>query len=361
MIASMNDELRTKLERVRLMMVANNYGAVHIADLGNLSWILCGADMCVSLIDPPVAEVVITDKDITVLASSIEEHRLEEEELPDGVSSLYVPWYDDAKRQSILAELIGEGRVLSDDPGSGFEFRDFWALRVPLVEEEIRRYRSVCLDTSEVFTDVLLQTNSGVTELEIQGQLLEGLGSKGLQSVVLLVAGDERLERYKHPLPKNKLVQSRLMVVACTRKYGLIANLTRCVSFSGESLAKKTAYKDLLGVEAAILDHTQHGLLIRAAFDELKRAYAKAGDYDAWRAHHQGGPCGYNTRDFVAQPFGQQMIVDGSAYAWNPSLKGVKVEDTVLLRDGKLEMMTEDKRWPLSKVAGRLRPEVLEL
>lgn len=361
MIADMKSELKTKLERVRLMMAANNYDTVHIAELGNLSWILCGADLAVSLIDPPVAEVVVTGTDIVVLASNIEEFRLEEEELPEGVSIVYLPWFDESAAEALCNEYLGGRKVLSDSAASGFDYRDFWALRVPLLPEEVERYRRVAADSSEVFTDVLTSSQAGISEYEIQGRLLEGLGSKGLQAVALMVAGDERLERYKHPLAKNNLIQTRFMAVACTRKYGLISNISRLVSFAGESPKQQEAYKDLLQIEAALFKHTQHGMVLQDVFTELKKAYAIVNRNGVWKAHHQGGPCGYYSRDFIAQPNTQQIIVDASTYAWNPSLPGLKVEDTVLLLEDKLEILTQDKRWPYTEVAGHKRPAILEL
>ena len=96
-------------------------------------------------------------------------------------------------------------------------------------------------------------------------------------------------------------------------------------------------------------------------FEQVKEAYKTAGRPEAWQEHHQGGPTGYLTRDFVATPADRHMLVEGSAYAWNPSLPGLKVEDTVLLQGDTLSVLTEDPRWPLLDVGGRRRPEVLEL
>jgi Xaa-Pro aminopeptidase len=356
----MTSELEQKLSRIRLMMAANNYDAVHIAQLGNLSWLLCGADMVVSLIDGPVAEAIVTQKSVTVVASSIEQPRLEEEELPKGVELVYTPWYDSSAKEKTLKELL-TGKVLSDTAGRGFDTKDFWPLRVPLTMEEIERYRKISKEASEIFTEGLQMIKPGLTEHQVIGLLAEGLRAKGMQPVVMLAASDDRLERYKHPLPSNNKIQKRFMAVTCVRKHGLIASITRFISFGGESSEHQKRYTKLLEVEKTILDYTKHGLIIAEVFREIQAAYAKAGREVAWSEHHQGGPAGYYTRDVVATPSDNRMLVDGSAYAWNPSLPGVKVEDTILLLNDKLEVLTEDPRWPLREVGGRKRPEVLEL
>jgi Xaa-Pro aminopeptidase len=355
----MTSELGQKLSRIRLMMAANNYDAVHLTQLDNVSWVLCGADMVVSLIDAPIAEVVVTSKQVTVIASSIEQPRLEEE-LPKGVELIYTPWYDAEAKEKVLSDLLG-GKVLSDIPGRGFDTKDFWLLRVPLTIEEIERYRKLSKEASKVFTEGLQLIKPSLTEHQVIGLLAEGLRAKGMQPVVMLAASDDRLERYKHPLPSHNKIEKRFMAVTCVRKHGLITSLTRLVSFGSESSEYKKRYTKLLEVEKTILDYTQHGIIVSEMFRELQAAYAKAGREVAWSEHHQGGPTGYNTRDFIATPTETRMLVDGSAYAWNPSLPGVKVEDTILLLNDKLEVLTEDPRWPLREVGGRLRPEVLEL
>jgi Xaa-Pro dipeptidase len=356
----MTTEFGQKLSRLRLMMAANNYDAVHFAQLGNLTWLLCGGDLVVSLINEPVAEVVITSKTVTVVAANIEQPRLEQEELLKGAEVVYTPWYDSTAKQKILADLL-QGKVLSDTSGRGFESKDFWPMRVPLTLEEIDRYRKLSLETTQVFTEGFTRIKPGLTEHQVMGLLAEGLRAKGMQPVVMLAASDDRLEHYKHPLPTNKKIEKRFMAVVCVRRQGLMTSLTRLASFAKETPEHKKRYKNLLEVEKILLDYTKHGLIIAELFNEVKQAYKRAGRETAWTEHHQGGPTGYYTRDFVITPDDTRMLVDGSAYAWNPSLPGVKIEDTVLLLNDKLEILTEDQNWPTREVGGRKRPEILEL
>ena len=46
-----------------------------------------------------------------------------------------------------------------------------------------------------------------------------------------MVGSDERLERYRHPLPTDHKIDNTVMMVICAKGYGLIANLTRIVHF----------------------------------------------------------------------------------------------------------------------------------
>jgi antitoxin VapB len=40
-------------------------------------------------------------------------------------------------------------------------------------------------------------------------------------------------------------------------------------------------------------------------------------------------------------------VVNNQAFAWNPSIRGGKTEDTVLLRDGKIEYLTATPELPV--------------
>jgi antitoxin VapB len=57
--------------------------------------------------------------------------------------------------------------------------------------------------------------------------------------------------------------------------------------------------------------------------------------------------------------------VNNQAFAWNPSVRGGKVEDTVLLRDGQIELLTPTPELPAlsSSAHGKSYPAtgVLEL
>ncbi|HYG67679.1 MAG TPA: peptidase M24, partial [Anaeromyxobacteraceae bacterium] len=113
-------------------------------------------------------------------------------------------------------------------------------------------------------------------------------------------------------------------------------------------------------VEAAALDASRPGATLGAVYEAIVAAYAREGHAGEEARHHQGGPCGYLSRDAIAVPGATLALADGGAVAWNPSLTGAKLEDTVLVRAGGLEILTVDPRWPVETVAGRPRPAVLE-
>ena len=81
-------------------------------------------------------------------------------------------------------------------------------------------------------------------------------------------------------------------------------------------------------------------------FKIAQAAYAAQGFPGEERFHHQGGPTGYGEREWVATPNGTEVVVNNQAFAWNPSIRGGKTEDTVLLHDGVIENLTPTPELP---------------
>ena len=95
-------------------------------------------------------------------------------------------------------------------------------------------------------------------------------------------------------------------------------------------------------------------------FTEIQQAYERHGfGPEQWTLHHQGGPAGYAGRDPRVTSAVTDTIVLNQPFTWNPSGPGVKIEDTVLLTDSGLKILTVDERWPTTEVDGRRRPLTL--
>jgi antitoxin VapB len=137
------------------------------------------------------------------------------------------------------------------------------------------------------------------------------------------------------------------MLNLCSRKWGLAISITRFVHF-GELPADLAArFKSAAQVNAALLDATRVGATSAKFFSVAQSAYAAEGFPGEEKFHHQGGPTGYGEREWVATPDGTQTVVNNQAFAWNPSIRGAKAEDTVILRDGKIEWLTATPSLPV--------------
>jgi antitoxin VapB len=164
--------------------------------------------------------------------------------------------------------------------------------------------------------------------------------TRGIAPTVLLMATDDRIHRYKHAVPRAGVLHRYGMLNLCARRSGLIVSITRFIHFGPPPSKLAAAFEAAAQINATLLHATRDGVLSSEIFTAAHRAYASVGAADEIQNHHQGGPCGYAERDWIITPHGTERVTAPQAFAFNPSLHGAKAEDTVLLADNKIEVLT---------------------
>jgi Xaa-Pro aminopeptidase len=346
-------EREVKRERVRALLEGEG-DAIALRDPANLAWYLGGARVhVVGGMGDAICEVVVTPDDEELRTTAIEAPRMAAEELGPGAPRLRaLPWW----------EPLGPDAGASDRPRPGE--RDVAAAlvgaRAALLPEELERLRALASGTSAATGDALRAAASGESEFALAGRAARELLEREIEPVVLLVAGEERLPRHRHPLPTGAPLGARAMLVVCGRRHGLICSVTRMRAFTPLRPAERDTYDGLLAVEAAALDATRPGARIGDVVAAVAAAYPANGfAADEWHQHHQGGPTGYAPRDYLASPATDARVAGHQAFAWNPSGGGFKVEDTVLATADGVEVLGPDPGWPAVAAGGRQRPDVL--
>lgn len=338
------------VKRDRLLQLLDRHGAdrIVLSTPTSLAWYLDGARTHVSLAAPPILGCVVDRDRDTVLATDNEIDRLIAEELPRGVDVRVVPW-----DQPLPVPTL-PGTVLEEAVAA--ELR---RVRRPLLPEETARFAALGGETAAVLTRVLGRARATDRELDVAAEVTSDLVRLGAEPLVVLVGGASR-SRVRHPLPTTAPLGRRALVVVCARRSGLIVNVSRSVAFAPPTAAEEDAQLRILAVEAAYLDALVPGRTLAQVFRAGCAAYEANGfDADEWRRHHQGGVAGYAGRDPRATNLTDDPIVTGQAFAWNPTGDGAKVEDTVLLTEEGLRVLTVDQAWPTITHAGRIRPDVL--
>lgn len=87
----------------------------------------------------------------------------------------------------------------------------------------------------------------------------------------------------------------------------------------------------------------------RSVFDAIRDAYAAVGHPEEWERHHQGGPIGYETREWIATPESTESVPLPMTYAWNPTVQGSKSEDTVLVSADGTTVLSQTGDWPMTE------------
>jgi len=357
-------EIGAKLAMMRRWLGLMNAGAIRLRGSDWFSWATAGGSNVVLMAsETGVAEVLVTPKEAYVLTNEIEADRLKHEEVQYGYQWSTVPWAHPERRELFVNDIANGGRILSDKPGMNEDFlpESCFVERLVLFESEQERYRIVGRLAAEAMSEVMQAAQPGWTEYELAGAGAEALWGRGLHPTLTLAAGEERLSKYRHPTPTMARLGAEGMLVFCARGFGLYANLTRFVRFQPASEQQSRLQTAIMVVEAAALQACRVGQPLSSVYHILDKIYRAQGFPDAIRAHHQGGITGYASRELMVMPEEEVLLQDGMALAFNPSLPGMKIEDTFLLQAGNLENLTFDPEWPSIMHAGRQRPLPLEV
>lgn len=343
------EEVEAKLERVRAWLATGSLDGVVLGSQTGFAWITAGGDNHVALGDAAgVASVLVTAAGAWLLSDNIEQPRMLAEEaagLP--LEPVEWPWAEPDSVVGAVARLCPGRRVVSDSPVHGLPPAEgVDRLRRALLPPEVNRYRALARDTATALEDTCHQARPGDREREISAVLALTCRTAGILDLVNLVAGDERIACYRHPVPTGRKVQHTLLVVVLGRRHGLHASASRMVSFAPPDDDLLARHRAVTRVDARLILESRPGRTLGGVLDAGVAQYTAEGFADEWRLHHQGGLTGYAGREVFAVPGSPEVLEADQVVAWNPSITRVKSEDTVLVTDGGPQVLTRTGKWP---------------
>lgn len=327
-------------ERLRELMEHLDVGALLLRTPANFAWYTNGADNRVDHSTPlgVVSLLIIGDAEY-VVADNIEADRMREEET-GGLEVVEHPWYETPT--PTVRRLMGHSTLGADHNLVGAQdvSGEVAPLRYALDADAIECYRRDGAETAAAMEEAADAVVSGASEEEVAANLLFACRRRGFSVPVVLVAADERIASYRHPIPKGAMVERRAMLVVCAERSGLYVSLTRFVELDepDKETKRRQATCEII-LRRMREEATRPGRNLADAFADCQRFYAESGFPDEWRLHHQGGMAGYATREVIATPETQQEIRPGMAFAWNPSVTGAKAEETFVLTEGGPEVI----------------------
>ena len=342
MIQTRNDELQIKLSRVYDLLDHFQVQGLLLRRISSFAWATCGGDSYVNTAATEgAASLFITREHRYLLTNNIEAPRLVQEYgLTDqGWEILVSPWTEPQKE---LLNLVTGIRIAADVafPGAVDVSGSVARMRSALTNMEAERFRRLGRLCAEAMVSALQSIRPGMSECQIAAMISRETLARGVQPIVNLVAVDERVYRYRHPLPTDKNLEKYAMLVQCGRKWGLVCSITRLIHFGPLSRDLQERILATAQVNAALISSTRPGCSLGDLFAREQQTYAQVGFPDEWQMHHQGGLTGYEPREFLAVPGSQEMILEGQAIAWNPSISGAKMEDTILVGADENEIIT---------------------
>ena len=344
-----NAELDAKHEQLVEWLRAQGLAGVLIRRNENVAWLTGGAVelRVLTPCETGVASLLVTAADKRYyFTTENEAPRLNDEEFGAlDFEPVLFPWYAD-DTNATAAKLAG-GPLGSDTPGAGLTPVNLYPLRAALSETEIARYRWLGAETAAATVEALNEVEPGLSEYDLEAITAAGLLRRGILPSVYLFAVDDRILKYKHAVARGKRLKQYAMLNLCSRKWGLAISITRFIHFGPLPAELGARFETAAQVNAALLSATRVGATSAELFGVAQAAYAAQGFPSEEQFHHLGGPTGYGEREWIATPQGADVVVNNQAFAWNPSIRGGKTEDTVLLRDGVIENLTPTPELPV--------------
>jgi len=346
------NERQQKQRRVKELLDEQGLDALLLQRVSSFAWYTGGAASYVNTAtDFGAAALLLTPRGNYVLTNNIEATRLQKEEklAEQGFEVVAPLWYEAGDP---VADLTRGQRLGADVPYPGATdlSAEVGRLRARLTPEEGERFRQLGRICAEAMDAAIRQVRPGQSEYEIAAVLSRETQARGALPIVNLIATDQRIFDFRHPLPADKKMERYAMLVLCGRKWGLVCSITRLVHFGPLPDELRRKQGACARVDATFIAGTRPSARLGDVFSAAVAAYAETGFPDEWTLHHQGGSAAYEPREHVATAASEEIVYEGQAFAWNPSIAGVKSEGTILVGAHCNEILTAIPNWPTVEV-----------
>ena len=347
-------EIDEKVDRLARLAASRRLGGILLNTQPNFAWLSGGRSNQVdsSRENGSGCLLVSARGERFVVANNIEMPRLQEEVLAGlGFSPREYVWIQEQAESSTpiaTAKAAVCGEIGCDNAfagGTPME-TEIAALRAPLTPAEVDRYRELGRDLGGIVGTVCRSIVPRLTEIEIAQRVAAGVACIGGRAIVTLVAADDRISRFRHPVPTQTQWHQQVMVVVSAQRHGLVAALSRIVVVGGVPGVLEARTLAAASVFARLVNTTTPGATGAELFQAAARAYADAGFPSEELRHHQGGATGYRSREWIAHPKSHETVQTRQAFAWNPTVTGTKVEETLLVNEHGFEVVTASPDWP---------------
>lgn len=362
------EELVEKKRRILELLDGLNLDGLYMKKTANFAWATGGGYNIVGLAtELGVAGLLITRQAGYVICNNIEALRMAQEErlTEQGYKIVSYPWYED--KEAALVQSLG-GRALGADhglPGAVDVSGKINPLRYSLTPWEIERYTRQARETALVAEETAMTIRPGDEERAVVGRLSEKLWSRGMDFIIAFCAADDRISSFRHPVATDRKIEKRAMLSVNSRRRGLIVSITRFIQFGKVPVEMRKLYEDNVYVDSAMMAATMPGRPASEAFLAGLKAYTEKGYPEEYQLHHQGGAIGYIGRDYKATAQCTEIIRENQAFTWNPSITGMKSEDTMLATNKGPIVLSEPVLFPVVTMEkdGYVfrRPGILEL
>lgn len=346
-------DVKTKEERVYAFLEREGLDALVIGRQDNFAWITAGGDSrVITTSEMGFGYIVITWDRKWLISHTMDGQRFMDEQVHgQGYELVTLYWHQGSPTDKVL-ELTQGMKVGADFalPGAQQYGAEIVDLHYPLTDLDIERYHWIGKTVNRILTQVAQDLQPDMTEREIAARLLYEYALAGMTIDVLIVGFDERIRRYRHPMPTDNALQRYALLHPAARRWGLHANVTRLVHFGEPPPETKRAIEGVITVGAHVAAMLAPGVRFADILAEEKRVYDELGYPDEWNYHFQGGITGYTLADPTRCLNPEARVVERQAYDYFITITGAKFEELTLLTEKGVEMASLGPGWPTRRV-----------
>src|SRR5699024_6127501 len=185
-----------KRDRLDAYLAREDLEAVWFARPSTFAWLTGGSNVVDREPETGEAAAGYDGDELTVITTNIEAPRLADEQLDADTTAESFPWYETS-----LADAVAERSptpAAADFDVGGMGQIEAARLRIPLTDVDVDRYRTLGTETAAAVEAVGSDIDADDTERAVAARLRKNLFARGIDSPVVLVAGAERAQKYRH-------------------------------------------------------------------------------------------------------------------------------------------------------------------
>src|SRR6266849_4739087 len=232
---SRSDEVESKLALLRGLLDRRGLHAAVLSRTESVAWLTGGLTNRFEPGHPgSPLWLVVTADDAAAVTTNVERPRLGSEAgLPElGLQLHEVPWYEPGGLERVAAALAGARPERIGGLGMDLD-DDLVELRLALLPPERERLARLAVDAAAALEGALRAWEPGERDVDVQAHVAERLERAGSFGACLIVGGDTRVERFRHPLAAGEPMRRLVMAVVVAERHGLHAAATRFACAEG--------------------------------------------------------------------------------------------------------------------------------
>lgn len=213
-------------------------------------------------------------------------------------------------------------------------------------EREIALIQKACEIAEEAFLLLLPELKEGMTETDAAALLeynMRKLGASGTSFDTICAFGaNGSVPHHETGLTKLKFGDPVLIDFGC-KVEGYCSDITRTFLFGddGKHEKFKQYYEEVYRAHEAVKERLKAGMTEKEG-DEIARGSLRAAGLDKYFTHSLGHGVGLQIHEYpTLYPRGENVLKDGMVFSDEPGVYlpgefGIRIEDTVYLKDGKV-------------------------